>query len=476
MSTASFFWHDYETFGRQPRRERPAQFAGVRTDLALNEIAPPVMWHCQPAPDYLPDPEACLLTGILPQQALAQGLPEYAFAAAIEGELAQPGTIGVGYNSIRFDDEVTRFLFWRSLIDPYAREFQNGCGRWDLLDVVRCAWSLRPAGIEWPLGDGGRPSFRLEALTAANGIGHAAAHDALSDVRATLALARLVKAQQPKLWDFCLKLRRKDEVQDEIGVGRPFLHLSGMYPVERGCLAVVWPLAQHPKNRNELIVWDLAHDPTELASLDAEAVRLRLFKRADELPPGVTRLPLKTIHLNRSPIVIAKLGTLGAAAERWGIDLALAERHAAAARSLGGTLDALWPQVYARPDDGQPQDVDEALYGGFVGDADRRTLARLRSMKPEQLAARHPAFDDPRLDELLFRYRARNFPDGLDDEEAARWQQHCSARLHQGAGGARTLADFSAQIDDLAENADERGQAILESLVDYAEDIAPAPL
>jgi exodeoxyribonuclease-1 len=173
--------------------------------------------------------------------------------------------VGVGYNSIRFDDEVTRFLFWRNLIDPYAREWQNGCGRWDLLDVVRCTWALRPEGIEWPRhtsGDlAGRPSFKLEHLTAANGLAHEAAHDALSDVRATVALARLIKQRQPRLWDFCLKLRQKDAVRAEMGVNRPFMHLSGMYPVERGCMALVWPLAPHPTNKNEVIVWDLSHDP-----------------------------------------------------------------------------------------------------------------------------------------------------------------------------------------------------------------------
>ena len=242
MSDFSFFWHDYETFGRVPRRDRPSQFAGVRTDADLNEIGEPVMVFCQPAPDSLPDPESCLLTGILPQQCLAQGLPEHRFAATIEAELAQPGTVGVGYNSIRFDDEVTRHLFWRNLMDPYAREYKNDCGRWDLLDTVRCMYALRPEGIEWPRHEDGRPSFKLEHLSAANGLLHEAAHDALSDVRATIALARKIRQAQPRLWEFCLKLRKKEAVWAEIGVGRPFLHISGMYGPERGCLGVVWPL------------------------------------------------------------------------------------------------------------------------------------------------------------------------------------------------------------------------------------------
>jgi exodeoxyribonuclease-1 len=182
MPPNTFFWHDYETFGRVPRRDRPAQFAGVRTDADLNEIGEPVMFHCQPPIDSLPDPESVLLTGITPQACAEQGLPEHEFARRIESELALDGTVGVGYNSIRFDDEVTRHLFWRNLIDPYAREWSNGCSRWDLLDVVRCTWALRPEGIEWPVhteGEiAGRPSFKLEHLTSANGLGHEAAHDA----------------------------------------------------------------------------------------------------------------------------------------------------------------------------------------------------------------------------------------------------------------------------------------------------------
>jgi len=469
----TFFWHDYETFGRVPRRDRPAQFAGVRTDAALNEIGEPVMWHCQPAPDTLPDPEACLLTGILPQHCLDKGLPEHAFAAAIEAQLAEPGTIGVGYNSIRFDDEVTRFLFWRCLIDPYAREWQNQCGRWDLLDVVRCTWALRPEGIEWPVHEDGRPSFKLEHLTAANGLAHEAAHDALSDVRATIALARLIQQKNPRLWDFCLKLRRKEAVRDEIGVGRPFVHLSGMYPVERGCLAIVWPLGPHPTNRNELIVWDLAHDPAQLEGLDADALRLRMFTRQDALPDGVTRLPVKTIHVNKSPIVIGNLKTLGAAAERWQLDLPLALQHAERAARIAPLIEPLWGEVFKRPEAAAPLDVDEDLYGGFLSPDDRRQLDRLRALSPQALAAKRPAFADPRLEELLFRYRARNFPDTLDEEEQQRWHDHRSARLHEGAGGSTTLAAFFERIDELAESADDRQQALLEALYDYAEGIAP---
>lgn len=474
----TFLWHDYETFGANTRRDRPAQFAAIRTDAGLNQIGEPSMLYCQPANDFLPDPQSCLITGITPQECLEKGIPEYQFAAQIEQALSQPGTVGVGYNSIRFDDEITRFMFWRNLIDPYAREWQNDCGRWDLLDVVRSAYALRPDGIQWPTKPDGKPSFKLTDLTAANGLLHESAHDALSDVRATIALARLIKTTQPKLFDFCFGLHKKDHVMAELGLptakaqARPFLHISGMFAPERGCLALMWPLAMHPGNKNELLAWDLAQDPSELASLNAEQIRLRLFTKTDDLPAGVTRLPVKSVHLNKSPMVMRNLKVLSPAmAQRWGLDLPVQLQHAAVARDLPD-MSAIWAQVFTRVDAG-PMDVDEDLYGGFVGNSDRRRLNDLRQRQPEELASARPAFDDARLGELLWRYRARNFPHSLSADELARWEAHRAARLFEGQGGARTVEALSAEIDQLSDAASERDEQILAALYDYAELIAP---
>ncbi|MFZ6780957.1 exodeoxyribonuclease I [Undibacterium sp. Ji83W] len=477
MQEHTFLWHDYETFGAVARRDRPAQFAAIRTDADLNEIGKPVMLYCQPANDFLPDPQSCLITHITPQTCLERGIPEHEFAAKIEQELGKTGTIGVGYNTIRFDDEITRFMFWRNLIDPYAREWQNNCGRWDIMDMVRTCYALRPDGINWPLNDEGKPSFRLEHLTKANGIAHEAAHDALSDVRATIALARLIRERQPKLFDFCFALHKKDKVAAEIDMpdlNKAFLHVSGMFPVERGCLAVMWPLAMHPKNKNEVIAWDLSHDPSELAGLDAETIQLRMFSKSDALPEGVQRLPVKSIHINKSPIVIGNLKTLSAPmAERWKIDMHIAQEHIIKAVALPASAKAIWEQVYARPE-AAASDVDEDLYGGFVGAGDRRLLNDLRRMNGVQLAKASTSFQDPRLAELLFRYRARNFHDSLSMEEQETWEEHRAARLLDGAGNARTVDMYFNEIDTLSETADEAAEEILGALYDYAEMIVPS--
>ena len=478
MDSHTFLWHDYETFGLNTRRDRPAQFAGIRTDAELNEIGEPLMFYCQPANDYLPDPASCLLTGITPQHCLQHGVPEHAFAAQIEQALAQPGTIGVGYNTIRFDDEVTRHLFWRNLIDPYGREWQNECGRWDLLDVVRMAYALRPDGIAWPLKEGGKPSFKLEDLARSNGLMHEAAHDALSDVRATIALARLVRKTNRKLFDFCLGLHKKNRVLAELGLpasaqmSRPFLHVSGMFPPERGCLALMFPLATHPANKNEILAWDLAHDPSELPFLDLATLRLRLFSKSADLPEGVQRLPIKSVHLNKSPMVVRNLQTLTSTmATKWGVDKEMALRHAEIAAGLPD-MSALWHEVFRRPVQAVP-DVDENLYGGFIGNDDRRRLNQLREMSAGELAHSRMGFDDERLPELVFRYRARNFPQTLSLEDTERWEAHRAARLLEGEGGARNVDALFAEIDELTQTTDARGEVILEAIYDYAEAIAP---
>ena len=366
MAATSLYWHDYETFGVDSRRDGPAQFAGLRTDQDLNLVGDPLVVYCRPPTDRLPAPEACLVTGITPQLARERGVCEAEFIAAIQAELAQPGTCGVGYNTLRFDDEVTRNTLYRNFHDPYEREWKNGNSRWDIIDMVRLTAALRPEGIEWPLDDKGRPSFRLELLTQVNGISHQGAHDALADVHATIALARLVKQRQPRLYDFIWRNRGKHEAAELLKFGRfePVLHVSEKYPAERGCISVVVALARHPTNQNEIAVFDLSADPSPLLDLDAEEIRRRLFTRAADLPEGVARIPMKTVHLNRCPVLVP-LNTLRPVdAERLGIDLNVCRAHLdllKPAQDLAAKLAA----VFAKPADlAEPDDPDLMIYSG----------------------------------------------------------------------------------------------------------------
>lgn len=452
----SLYWHDYETWGEVPAQDRPAQFAGVRTDEQLNIIGEPLMIYCQPTRDFLPKPEACLITGLSPQKALAEGLPEPQFVAAILAELSLPGTCGVGYNSIRFDDEVTRYALYRNLYDPYEREWRNGNSRWDIIDMLRMTRALRPEGIEWPDYEDGRPCFRLEMLTQANGLSHEAAHDALSDVYATIAVARLVKQRQPRLYDYAYRLRDKRFTASLIDMDglKPLLHISSRFPGEKGNAALVVPLAYHPNNRNSVISFNLSSDPGELLDLSVEEMRRRLYTRTEDLAEGETRLALKEIHLNKSPMLLPVAMLDKATDERLGLAREQAEKHwqklynlsSAERQRLREQLHALYSESAFT----DASDPEQQLYAGFLDDEDKALLNRARRLKPEALAQTQFNFRDPRLPELLFRYRARHFPETLSPEEQARWQSFRKQRLTDPAAGAGIVwEDFQTRLASL---------------------------
>ena len=470
--TLTLYWHDYETSGIDPRRDRPMQFAGIRTDEALEEIDEPLMLYCRPSPDGLPHPEACLLTGILPQQTLEQGVCEAEFIGRIHEELARPGTCATGYNTLRFDDEVTRHTLYRNFYDPYAREWRDGNSRWDIIDLVRMCHALRPEGIEWPRDEQGRPSFRLERLTAANGLAHEGAHDALADVRATIALARLVRARQPRLYDWTFRLRDKAKAARLVDPDAPaiVLHTTRMYPAELGCTSLVWPLARDPGNRNGVFVYDLRHDPRPFLELDVEELNRRWFAPRETLGDAEPRLPVKLVRLNRCP-ALAPLTVLDEASQRRiAIDPERCAAHAELLAGADGFVRRI-VQAYGRPESEAVGDVDTALYAGFLSNADRRLCEQVRGRSPEALAGWQPGFEDPRLPELLFRYRARNWPETLDADERRRWLEHCRDRL-RGGDGYLSLEDYEAAIAARRDGAGPELEERLDALMGWGRALA----
>jgi exodeoxyribonuclease-1 len=469
--TSSIFWYDYETTGINPRNDRALQVAGIRTDAELNEIAAPINLYCQPSEDILPHPAACVITGITPGRLAEQGLSEADFMTRVHAELSAPGTCGAGYNTLRFDDEVTRYSLYRNFFDPYAREWQGGNSRWDLIDVVRTAYALRPQGIVWPEEDG-RVTLKLERLTAANGIDHGQAHDALSDVRATIALARLVREKQPKLYDYLFQLRNKQRVQDQIRLMQPLVHISGRFSAARHYLGVVLPLAWHPHNRNALIVCDLHQDPTPLLEDDADTLRARLYTRREDLLEGELPVPLKVLHINRCPVV-APLSVLRAEDQtRLQLDMTNYRQRVQCLTEGQELWQGKLKTVYGREDFSPSEDPEQQLYDGFLGDRDRRLCDQVRTAEPEHLARDEWPFDDARLPELLFRYRARNFADTLTVDEQHRWQAFCRKRLSDPASGApNTLQSFTEALVTSSVSASAEQLAVLGQWQDYAQQL-----
>lgn len=468
----TFYWHDYETFGAEPARDRPAQFAGLRTDTELNEIGEPLMLYCRPQPDCLPQPEACLITGITPQQAWQQGVTEAEFAARIVAELGQPGTCGVGYNSLRFDDEVTRHTAWRNFHDPYAREWQNNCSRWDIIDMVRLTYALRPEGIEWPKRDDGQPCFRLEQLAQANGLEQQRAHDALSDVHATIALARLIRDRQPRLYHFVESNRDKAAAKAMLGLRQPqpVLHVSSRFPAEQGCLSMIIPLAPHPVNKNAVLVYDLRYDPEELLGLSAEDIHERIFTPREDLPDGVDRIPVKAVHINKCPVLVPVNTMTAEQAVRLDLDIAACENHARVLSDAQSSVAPRLQEVFSMGEFEEGGDPEQALYSGFIPNSDQHSRDRVPETDPAELAGLR--FEDQRLNELLFRYRARHYPETLDAAEREDWQEWKRRRLEFAPDGGLNLASYQTILQELATSTDDDAQRrILESLRDWGQRI-----
>lgn len=459
----SIFWHDYETFGANPAKDRPSQFAGVRTDYDLNIIGEPVTFYCKQAKDSLPSPEAILITGITPQLANLKGLPETEFMGRIEDLFSQPNTCVAGYNSLRFDDEVTRYGFYRNFIDPYAREWQHGNSRWDVIDLVRACYALRPEGIEWPLKEDGTPSFKLEDLSQANGLIHEKAHDAMSDVYATIAIAKLIKQKQPKLYQYYFGLRRKQEVSKHIDVlnMKPLLHVSSKIPAAHGCTTIIAPVAHHETNKNAIICVNLAMDVSPLFELTVDQIKQRMYTPRIDLAEDELPIPLKQIHLNKCPFIAAAKTLTDANADRLSIDKSFAREQFRKLREHPELREKL-TQVFSDEGRAAITDPDLMLYsGGFFSAADKAKMEIIRRTAPQNLAALDLQFDDSRIETMLFRYRGRNYPETFSEQESIQWREYCQHKLND--------PDYMLRLENLLETTaeNESKQKLLEALCHY---------
>jgi exodeoxyribonuclease-1 len=477
-ANATFLWHDYETFGATPLLDRPAQFAAIRTTTDLKPIGEPLNWYCQPPTDILPHPVASLITGLTPQEVLKKGLPEAKFAKLIHAEMMEPNTCVAGYNSIHFDDEVSRNLFYRNFYDPYEREYKNSNSRWDLIDLIRMCYALRPQGIEWPLREDGMPSFKLEHLSSANQITHQGAHEALSDVWATIGMAQLVKNRQPRLFEWALAMRNQQTVIKMLDPTNPepVLHTSSRIPASRGCTTMVLPLCVFPDRAKSVIVYDLMTDPTVLINSTADEISDLVFISNADLPEGVERIPLKAIHCNHVPMVAPISVLKGVDCLRIQLDYELCMQNAEKLKLALPGLRTKIMDVFRPYPGGDISDPDHMIYaGGFFSRDDRNLMNRILTTSADQLSKLNFQFNDSRLEEMLFRYRARNFPETLSVEEDQRWQTDRLARLHSPSDSRQlNFESFAAEIAQAraTNQADTTAQKILDQLEDWGRQLA----
>ncbi len=469
MSQPSFYWYDLETSGTEPRWDRIVQFAGMRTDMDLNPIDDGYNTYVRLADDVLPSPGAVMVTGITPQHSQQQGIDEWQAIRRILEIFSQPGTCVAGFNSLRFDDEFTRFGAYRMLLDPYAREWQHGNSRWDIIDLVRATGALRREGIQWPVNDEGLPAYNLELMSAANNLEHGQAHDAMSDVHATVALARLIKQAQPKLFNYCFDHRSKKRSRAllEPYGARLCVHVSGMYPRERYGSAPVISICRHPTNANSIVVADLSQDIEPLLSWQPDQIAEALFSKGATVRP-----PLKEIRINRAPFIAGIEVLTDENWSRLGFDRRQIENRWRRLKQPG--LVAKIGKVYRDREHDPAADPEAALYDGFLVDSDRKRCDVLQSHL-DQNEWVDLDYEDKRLQTLAARLKARSFTNHLNTSERADWHEYVQQKLHADAAPWRTLpvfrAELAAEVEKLEAQPDARRQTLIEALRAHADRI-----
>lgn len=445
----TFYWYDYETFGISPKVDRISQFAGIRTDENLN-ILDEHMFYCKPTHDCLPTPEACAITGISPQLCEQKGVIEHEFIKKINNEFTKPNTCIVGYNSIRFDDEFTRYALYRNFIDPYAWHWKDGNTRWDILDVVRLCYALKKDNsLKWVHNEEGKPVFKLDQLSLANGIEHTNAHDALADVRATIAIAKIIKNTQPQLFDYAFSLREKKTVEGKIQLFEPMLHTSGMYPATLSCTRLAVALAYHPEYNDRAIVFNLDQDPSILLEMDIGELKTLMFTKQSELPEGVKRLEIKDLIFNKSPMFVPNVYKLDPkVVSQLKIDMDACLKHLSFIKDNQAKISKVVQDLYRNDQDyTETKDVDQSLYGGFMDNTDKRIGDQLQTLSIDELKDFHPKFKDQKLSTLLIHFKARNYPEALSEAEAEDWFETVQGRVQAGENGYLNIDEYFERIN-----------------------------
>ncbi len=496
----TFYWFDFETFGLDPKRDRPAQFAGLRTDENLNQLGKPDVLYCQLSEDYLPNPEACLVTGITPMTCMEQGVTEAEFAKKIYDLLSEPMTISIGYNNFKFDDEVVRHMFWRNLLEPYKREWDQGCARMDLYRVVQAVFAFKPDVFIWPRNDKGELVIKLEEMTKANNLVHENPHDAASDAISTMLLAKQIKEKEPRFWDYAVSLTNKKLIKSLLGEFKPLLYASRRFGEEQNFMAAILPLGINPHKPNQCFCWNLAYDPQVLQNLtlfplcrnpesdrdhpeslcwDIESdkvVSLDWDGIVARIPGAKDKgLPLIDLKLNDQPFLVKynrKLCRVPGLTPEQVQERAktIFDRDFSIMSNVFDKIKAVGEEIYPESDEA---DLETSLYStGFLDNRDRCQLERLRNMDPDKLAENYarPQFINEELTDMIARYVARNYPGYLTAEAESAWEQYKIDHLINGRNQARTFNQFFEEVNKKLEECPQE-KDLLKELYEYGQDL-----
>jgi exodeoxyribonuclease I len=447
----AFILYDLETTGLNRRFDQILQFAAVRTDADLNETHR-FDARSRLSPHIVPSPQALLVTGhTLAEINSPFRQSHYSMVCEIVRVLAAwcPATF-LGYNSIRFDEEFLRQAFYQCLHPIYLTN-RNGNARADVLNLMRAATTLYPTVLRAGLEPDGRPTHRLGAMAAANGVVSRALHDAVADVDAMLALCRLVRAGAPDLWSTFLRFSSKAAVVDFVRDEDAFAYFD--YFGRPQVMHFLTRVGINPKDGNSHYCLDLASDIDQLRKMEAGELSWRLTQEPR---------PIRRLKVNASPLLYPL----------WDIepdrfaDLTEDElaRRALSVRGDPEFMVALTrAAISIEPTYSFSEHVEEQIYGGnFISDADAALSRHFHSVPWHVRETLTQHFQDDRLKRLARRLLLFESPDVLSDWERKLMLNDIAAR-RRGEGRYAsvpwtTISNALRQFD----NMDEQISAVLQ--------------
>lgn len=401
----NFAFFDLETTGTSPAFDHPLQFAAILTDAAFREVER-VNLRCRLAPHVIPSPQALAVTGVRPNQLVDPELPNlFEFAQELTALVSRwSPAIWTGFNSIRFDEEMLRQMFYQNLqSEIFATQF-NGNTRFDIMTAVFAVFQRCPDLLHWPVDETGPVRFKLDRLAPENGFEGHNAHDALGDVEATIHIARLIAERAPDLWTQLLANREKGHVQAQLDRFEP-LELVGRFgggppKAIMGCLC-----GYAAKNTNQAYFFDLdSVDPQELtAASDADLVA------AMEGEPR----PLRSISINKVPVLLPPVMVTDEQRRR--------ARVLAEAPELRQRLIAAMAARYPADSDTAPQHVEQQIFNGFYSWNDKARLKEFQGANWPRRQEIVATFEDARLRQLGARLVAFHAPKLLSDSDRRRY-------------------------------------------------------
>lgn len=449
----SILWHDYECGGKQPKTALPMQFAAIRTNLNHEFIDTPIDVYCKLSKDKLPHPEAIKITKISPMKCELEGVPEPVFFRILNSEMMIPGSCVTGYNSIKYDDEVTRFGFWRNLIPVYDREFKNNNSRWDLINVSAAYKALPIDGINWPTNEEGKPSLRLELLASANDITQDNAHNAVDDVKALIGWSKLLKQRHPILWNHLFEMRNKNTLINQLKENSRGIIFSPMCGADNNFNSKVLFAGIVPGNKNKYsfakiddvdklrkTYSDLMMSEDKSKTYEATSEELSesigkmketVFSKNDVLEEnGLERPSLTTITINKCPVFISADWLSENFPDVWTVT----DRHLSSQVSNVTDFISAIPRVFESEFKDFDFDFEIGLYStGFPSKNDKWNLEKLVDNADDgELFFREYYWTNPGFNELLFACKSKLADAGvieLTESELMKWEDLKMQRL-----------------------------------------------